>query len=170
MIDIPPPPPNIPVAIQHECVISAAAYYNLPPELVIVIRQQEAGTVGKESGNKNGSKDVGPMQVNTIHLSTFKLHGISRDQLRNNECVNLFAGAFILHQSLARAGKDTWKGIGNYHSATPTYHWKYRRQVSNRLISLQKKFPDYIQWLRDQTQRLRAAYIKDGIIPTKSDS
>lgn len=170
MIEIPPPPPEVPVTIQHECVISASAYYNLPPELVIVIRQQEAGTVGKESGNKNGSRDVGPMQINTIHLQAFKNHGITRDQLRNDECVNLFAGAYILHRELNRAGKDVWKGIGNYHSATPSYHWSYRRQVSNRLVKLQNRFPAYIQWLRDQTQRVRAAYIKEGIIPTKGKS
>lgn len=171
MIDMPPPPPDIPaISISHECLISTAAYYNLPPELVLVIRQQEAGTVGRESSNSNGSKDMGPMQINTIHLKMFEKHGITRSQIRNNECVNLFAGAYILHRELTRAGADTWKGVGNYHSATPRYHWRYRRQVSQRLQKLQQRYGTYISWLREQTQRLRTAYIQGGVIPSKEDS
>src|SRR3546814_5341158 len=48
-----------------ECVVNAAALYHLPEPLVWTILYVEGGKVGTVSGNKNGTADLGPMQINT---------------------------------------------------------------------------------------------------------
>lgn len=149
----PPDPPAIvaPVEINHGCVIGAAAYYRLPPELIVAIRIQEAGTVGRYSVNKNGTVDLGPMQINSGNLRRFEKHGISGGQILGSECVNLYAGAWMLYDEIRRA-PDMWTGIGNYHSRTAVYHNRYRASVAKWIERLYKSYRPYIAWLRSNAE------------------
>lgn len=168
MIDMPPLPPAHPTNIEHECVIGAAAYYQLPPELIVAVRQQEAGTRGRYTTNTNGTADLGPMAINTIHLKSFAQHGITKSQLLNDSCTNIFAGAHILRREISRA-KDTWTGVGNYHSRTAKFHWRYRTKVSERLQRLTSRYGSYVQWLRHGATRLRQAYIAKQVVKAEGN-
>lgn len=156
--DLPPIEIMQPIAIENRCVVAASAYYDLPPELIVAVRIQEAGTIGRTSENTNKSRDMGPMQINTIHLEEFSRHGIHERDLIENECTNLFAGAYRLRVELNRAS-DFWEGVGNYHSATAVHHYSYRRHIADRLRKLYANYQPYVKWLREEAVKLRARYV-----------
>lgn len=82
------------------CIVRAAAHYRAHPDLVRAIIRTEGGTTGKVSYNKNGSYDMGLMQINSIHLAELSKFGITRDMLVNNECLNIFIGTYYIQRSV----------------------------------------------------------------------
>ena len=66
------------------CILIAAQAYSVPPIVLSGIYQVEQGRVGQEVGpNKNGSYDLGPMQINTIWLPELADHwGVSKEKAR----------------------------------------------------------------------------------------
>lgn len=130
MIDLPVVEPTTMemVPVTHECVMEAAKRFDLPARAIYAILSVEGGTVGKVSKNSNGSYDIGPMQINSLWLETFKDH-VTKEQLLNDGCVNVQVGSWILKANINQAGGDFWKGIGNYHSRTPEHHKRYKLKV-----------------------------------------
>lgn len=123
------------------CIRAAARYYHRPTDpvsyqglvdLVTAIRLAEGGAIGRVSRNKNGSFDIGPMQINSTHLPLLSRFGISYDALLNNNCQNIFVGTWILHNEL-RSTPALWSAIGNYNSRTPSYNAQYQRRVWQKL-------------------------------------
>lgn len=145
-----------------ECVVNASAYYALPPELLLSIRIHEAGQVGQSIGNTNKSRDHGPLQVNDVHKETFESFGITMEQIRNDECTNMFAGAYLLRIALNRHPGDFWRGVGDYHSRTPRHNLRYRGQVSKVLGRLQEKRADLIHYLRMRVMAARRAMLSNN--------
>lgn len=117
---------------RNACILAAATRYQVPVDLIRAIIRTEGGTTGQTVGNKNGSRDMGLMQVNTIHLSTFARLGITREMIINDECLNIQLGTFILHRELSRGG-DFWTNVGAYNSRTPVHNVRYRAKVYNNL-------------------------------------
>lgn len=120
------------------CVYQSAKKYELPVELLLAVIKTEGGRNGLAVKNKNGSYDLGIMQINTIHLSRLKSLGISRTTLLTNGCVNIDVGAWMLRSHFpskpATADKrQWWRYVGNYHSATITYNVEYQKRVWKNL-------------------------------------
>ncbi|WP_218497700.1 lytic transglycosylase domain-containing protein [Xanthomonas euvesicatoria] len=122
------------------CVSAAAQRYGVPPSLVWAVIKTEGGTTGRTSTNKNGSKDMGLMQINTIHLHNaphnLVSRGITRDVLINDECVNIAVGTYILSYELNNKGYDFWTNVGAYNSRTPVHNEHYRAKVWNNLLQV----------------------------------
>lgn len=110
-----------------ECINQAAARFHLPAVMIISIMKIENGRNGMAIKNKNGTYDLGVMQVNTSWLKTLARYGITRESLQYDPCVNVHTGAWILAKGLAQG--DGWQGVGNYHSATPLHNERYRMKV-----------------------------------------
>lgn len=154
-MDAAPPPAPIPESY-HECVVAASAWYRVPPEIVVTLLMVEGGRPGMANHNANGSWDLGPMQINTVHLDLFAEHGISRAQLRNDACVNIAAGTYLLATHLRDHPDEPWRAVGDYHSATPRHHRRYLRLVRDAYVRLQGRYEQYVRWLRAATfRRLR---------------
>lgn len=128
------------------CVASAAARYAVPVPLVYAVMRTEGGTTGKVSkANGNGSRDLGLMQVNEIHLPELGRLGITREMLIHNECVNIFIGTFILSRELNKPA-DFWTNVGAYNSRTPCWKFyqkgeacpnaEYQKKVVRHLIDI----------------------------------
>ena len=138
-IDLPPP---FPPAIMH-CASSAAVEYNVPRILLFaIIKTESSGNIHAINRNENGTRDVGPMQVNTIwsqHLES--RYGIvnASYHLRNNYCYNIRVGAWILKNELGELDvrqsdpNEYWRRVGNYHSKTPKFNKIYRAKVMNNM-------------------------------------
>jgi hypothetical protein len=47
------------------CMASVAAFYHLPPRVLPAIQAVEGGSIGAIHQNRDGSQDLGVMQVNT---------------------------------------------------------------------------------------------------------
>lgn len=112
------------------------------PLLAISIMAHENGRVGATSRNTDGSYDMGPMQINSIHLPELaRISGLSQAQVRaqmiNEPCANLSVGVWLLRRSINREG-SVWGGVAAYHSRTPSkgsaYAWKVHA-VMSRIVS-----------------------------------
>lgn len=79
--------------------------------------------------NKNGSIDIGLMQVNSYWIKTL---GLDRQRLTTDACYNTMVGASILKQCIDRHGY-TWEAIGCYNAVSmdkkTAYSWKIFRQL-----------------------------------------
>lgn len=117
------------------CIVSAAHRYSLPVDGLLGILLVEGGKPGMVKSNVNGSKDLGPMQINTIWLGQQSpLYGyVTQDKLTNDLCVNIHSAAWILASELKKA-KDIWVAVGRYHAPNnPQNAWRYKMKVNGYL-------------------------------------
>ena len=110
------------------CINEAAIEQHIPAKLIISLLNVERGKVGKVENNKNGSYDMGPMQINSSWLPELKKHGITRNDVLFNPCINVKIGAWILGKSIA-GENDLLTGIGDYNSHTTRYNQNYYQKV-----------------------------------------
>jgi hypothetical protein len=92
------------------------------------LRDQEAGWLGAEIANSNGTHDLGPLQINSWWVPRFarmlgREEAHIRRWLRYDPCFNAEAARWIFLAALEQTG-DYWKAVGVYHSPTP---WRQRR-------------------------------------------
>lgn len=116
------------------CLLLAAQTYAVPSAVLLGIYQVESGQIGREVGpNRNGSYDLGPMQINTVWMPELAARwGVTtrtaRQWVRDDPCTNVGVSAWILRRSLNETG--TLSGaIARYHSRTPRIGSAYRRRV-----------------------------------------
>jgi len=133
------PPPEPPAIVQHvpveaACVVTASEYYGVPLVYVIGVMATEGGRVGECVKNTNGTRDCGPMQVNTVWQKKLAPYGITEPVLRDNGCLNVAVGTWILAQHLSK--HPPWKAIGAYHSLTPRLNSAYQHRVYRRLQNI----------------------------------
>lgn len=115
------------------CVLLASHTYQVPPAAIVGILHVEGGRVGQAVGNTNGSQDLGPMQVNTIWMPKLaQIWGVDKEtakqRVRDNGCVNVHVGAWILKQRMIETG-SLHAGIAAYHSYTPALGRAYAGKV-----------------------------------------
>jgi hypothetical protein len=116
------------------CLVAAANTYRLPAASLLILLNVEGGRLGAVSQNRDGSVDIGPMQVNNRWVPKIAGHWHAEARaayvaLRDNLCANLEAGAWILRTYVDEAGGDFWEGVGRYHSHLPAYKMDYLRKV-----------------------------------------
>ena len=140
------------------CIFAAAETYAVPPSVILGILHVEGGKVGQAVANKNGTFDLGPMQINTIWLPELARHWrvpkeTAKRLVRDDACVNIGVGAWILRTKMNDTG-SLYKGIAWYHSATPHLGTKYRDKV---MRAIQKyrfiRTPEDLVRLHDQGRR-----------------
>jgi soluble lytic murein transglycosylase-like protein len=110
------------------CINEAAIEYHVPAKLIISILDVERGKIGRIERNKNGSYDIGPMQINSSWLPTLKRYGITRENVLFNPCTNIRIGTWILAQAIA-GENDLLTGVGDYNSHTKRYNQNYYYKV-----------------------------------------
>jgi len=125
-------PPNL---AEQQCIVQASAHYKAHPLLVQAVRLTENGRVGKIRMNSNGSFDMGPMQINSVHLPALANYGITKDMLVRDACLNIYIGTYQLQKEIILA-RDFWTGVGNYHSKTHGLNVSYQSRVWSNLQRL----------------------------------
>ncbi len=115
------------------CMMMAAQTYTVPPAVLVGIMKVEGGKVGQAVANKNGTHDLGIMQINTIWVPELadkwkvsKPH--AQKMIRDDPCINIHVAAWILRQRIDYTGNLT-KGIAGYHSFTPRFGNPYALKV-----------------------------------------
>lgn len=117
---------------ERYCMVTAAQRYALPLDVFRAVIATEGGWDGLKKRNRNGSYDLGRAQINTIHLAELAQYGVSEVQLVRDACVNLHVAAYRLRSEINRVG-DFWRGVGNYHSRTPSLNAAYQARVRRKL-------------------------------------
>lgn len=136
----PLPPPSSPLpADLKTCALAAARRYHVHERLFLAVLATEGGRVGQVVHNRNGSYDMGPAQINSIHLPELARLGISREQVINDGCLNLQIGAWLLARALDGQSPSNpgefWRRVGNYNSATPAPNVTYQAKVWRNLVA-----------------------------------
>lgn len=133
MIPAAPPPDTRPITV--ECLAAVSARYQVPHEILLGILAQEHGRLGESSPNRDGSRDLGPMQVNTFWLPTLRRYGVTEGHMLHHGCYNVAVGAWIVRYEQARVG-DLWRAVGRYHSPNPGRAAAYVQRVADRVRAL----------------------------------
>lgn len=115
------------------CLMLAAQTYQVPPQVLVGILHVEGGRVGQQVGNKNGTYDLGPMQINSLWVPELaKSWGVPKktawNWLRDDGCTNINVAAWILRGHLSET-KSLALAVSHYHSRTPSRGANYKRKV-----------------------------------------
>ena len=121
-----------------DCILDAARINGMPAAALFAILATEGGKIGEALSNKNGSWDMGPFQVNSVHLNELSAMGISPEAVLRDGRVNAYAAAWLLRKEYQRTG-SLWRAIGAYHSRTPHRRDAYIRRVKSNLERLKKE-------------------------------
>ena len=119
-----------------ECVAEVSRRYQIPVALLGGVLAQEHGRLGQSSPNKNGTWDIGPMQVNSEWVKFFAPYGITEHRLKHDGCANLAVGAWIIRYEQGRAKGDLWQAVGRYHSHKPDLAVAYQSKVADKVGEL----------------------------------
>jgi hypothetical protein len=116
------------------CMALVAQVYSLPPRVLPSIQAVEGGSPGVVHLNRDGSEDLGVMQVNTLWIPLLVRYtrldaATVRDRLVNTVCFNVAAAGLIVRTYLDAAGGDLMRAVGDYHSHTPQLHEAYAAKV-----------------------------------------
>lgn len=113
----------------YACWEAAAARYGVNPHLLVAIAKTESGMNPRaiNRSNKNGSYDIGLMQINSRWLPTLRKFGIEEEHLWD-PCVNIHVGAWVLGDNMRRLG-NSWEAVGAYNAANPELRLKYAQRV-----------------------------------------
>lgn len=115
------------------CWAAASIRYDLPVDLLYAIGQVESSHKPHAIGvNKNGTRDIGIMQINSSWLPVLKDFGIAEQQLLE-PCTNIQVGAWILSQEVQRFGY-TWQAIGAYNAGPITSQTSERARIRKLAI------------------------------------
>lgn len=117
-----------------QCIGVVANMYQIDPLPIYLLRDVEGGWEGAVRKNDNGTEDLGPMQVNSIHLAEFARYGISREDIRDNVgCRNVFVAVSLYVRHLHASEGNAAKAIARYHSKSPAYASVYLRKIANAI-------------------------------------
>jgi soluble lytic murein transglycosylase-like protein len=111
------------------CWEEAAARYGVNPYVLYAIAKTESNLnpAAINRANKNGSYDIGLMQINSGWLPTLRKHGIGEAQLMD-ACTNIQVGAWVLAQNMRRMG-NSWEAVGAYNARDEQLRIKYALKV-----------------------------------------
>lgn len=118
----------------HECIVEAAHRQGVPANVLLAICNIEDGRQGLFVENKNGSKDIGECQINTIHWGPkgyFENHpSITQEAVAWRGCYNAEIAAWLLRKRLDEdTGQDFWTRAANYHSKTDRFNRVYKAKL-----------------------------------------
>lgn len=125
----------------ENCWIEAGIKYQVDPWLLYSIAEQESSLNPLAvNDNRNGSRDVGLMQINSFWFPELEKYGISEQSLFDS-CVSIHVGAWILSQSIQVFGNN-WRAVGAYNAGTgknekkEMLRQKYAESVYKRYLRL----------------------------------
>lgn len=129
--------------VSHDwhCWAGASRTYQVPVSVLKAIAMHESGFNYKAVGpkNDNGSVDYGLMQINSSWVkpnSMLSKKGITKDQLLNDPCLNLYIGAWILKGNINQYGSN-WKAVGAYNARSETKRISYAQKIGKNIKKLE---------------------------------
>ncbi|MCI1014681.1 lytic transglycosylase domain-containing protein [Herbaspirillum sp. C7C2] len=124
-----------PAGAANLCFEQAGARYGVSPLILQAIAQQESGmNPSALNRNRNGTRDIGIMQINSSWLGFLARYRISESDLLD-ACTNIHVGAWILGSNFQRMGVS-WEALGAYNAVSPDKRARYATQVIARLRHL----------------------------------
>ncbi len=119
-----------------KCFVNASQKYKVPKQVLIAIAGVESKFKASAiNRNKNGSYDLGVMQINSSWFGKLAKIGISEQSLYQ-PCQNIMVGTWILAQNINSYGFN-WVAIQRYNGSDTQL--KYAQKVKEELSVLSPK-------------------------------
>ncbi|AOK52635.1 lytic transglycosylase [Burkholderia stagnalis] len=135
-------------AAAKDCFTKAGERHGIDPLLLAAVAKVESALNPRAMNwNRNGTYDIGLMQINSSHLPRLIKAGVTHKRLIDEPCTSIDTGASILAGFIDRHGY-TWNAVGAYNAgsapkreparkAYATKVWReYRALTSDRDASL----------------------------------
>jgi hypothetical protein len=121
---------------------------------MLAIISAEGGKNGQAVRNKNGTYDLGHMQINTAtYKAEIAKYGISMKDIQYNGCKNVEVAAFLLAKRISEdAHKPYFTRVAAYHSKTPFYNARYKQKIMPLAYS-------WGVWLRKAYPKTNTVYV-----------
>jgi hypothetical protein len=127
------------------CIFAAAKTYAVPPQIVLSLLSAEGGSTGEKLPVADRTYDLGPMHINSSWIPQLaRIWGVSEDtalrMLRDDACINVGIGAWILQSALDKSGNDKNENLSNqislYHAAA--HHLRVKANDSEYVSKVMK--------------------------------
>lgn len=119
------------------CINAAASEFHVPAKLIIAVLNVERGKTGFMMKNKNGTYDMGPLQVNSRWLPTLERYGYSENDIVFDGCTNVKVATWLLARAITHNSQSFWNAVGDYHSHTPDLNRSYNQKVKYYLNNIE---------------------------------
>ncbi len=117
------------------CFDEAGARHKISPVLLQAIAWQESGMrIDAMNRNRDGSWDIGLMQINSRWAPVLNRHGITLDQLWD-PCVSTHVGAWILAGNFRTLGFN-WDAVGAYNARRQDLRRRYAQAISQKVLKI----------------------------------
>ncbi|WDD92723.1 lytic transglycosylase domain-containing protein [Burkholderia sp. FERM BP-3421] len=122
-----------PSALAQDCWSRAGDRHGLDPLLLVAIAQVESAMNPRAfNRNRNGTYDIGLMQINSTHLPRLVKVGVTRQRLVDEPCTSIDTGAAILAGFVERHGY-TWNAVGAYNAGSAAKRAPARKAYATRV-------------------------------------
>ena len=119
----------------YACWEEAGLRYGVNPSVLVAIARTESSmNPNAVNRNRDGTYDLGLMQINSRWFPMLRKYGIGEQQLRQ-PCFSIHVGAWILAQNMQRFG-NSWDAVGAYNSPNPSRRIAYAKKVFRNLPTL----------------------------------
>ena len=126
----------LPSVLQAFCFEDAGKQYGVDDSLLETIAVVESNMNPKAfHRNRNGSFDMGLMQINSVWIETL---GLDREELMSNPCYNVMAGAQILKRCVDQYGLN-WNAVGCYNATNLQKRINYSWGIFHKLKVKEQK-------------------------------
>lgn len=113
--------------------------FGIEVQLLKAIAQVESGMKPSASAkNKNGTVDIGIMQINSIHFQRLKKIGINSHQLQHDPCLNVIVGTSILADMMSVYGYS-WEAVGAFNAGTSKDRHILRMKYAKKVWTIYSK-------------------------------
>ena len=103
-----------------------------------ILNAMNESLLGGGTVNRDGSYDVGLMQINSSHFSELELEGIDEQRLIAEPCTSIMVGASILSKMIKVYGNN-WEAVGAYNAGLK------KDRFSQRMVYARKVWDKYQQ-------------------------
>lgn len=114
-----------------QCVFESSIRRNVPANVLLGLIELEGGREGTIRKNRNGTLDLGRVQINSRHLKELQGYGnvpanTVAYYLTFDGCYNIDVAAFLLSRHIAsNPDQNFWIRAAKYHSRTPSLNLPY---------------------------------------------
>jgi soluble lytic murein transglycosylase-like protein len=126
---------------ENYCFAEAAKKYSLNEDVLKAIAHTESrfNSNAISPPNKNGTYDIGVMQINSSNLPQLSKYGITQASLMD-ACTNIHVGAWVLRQKVNVYGNNL-KAIAHYNSSDPVAQALYLKKIGYSINVISGKQP-----------------------------
>lgn len=120
-------------AVAKDCWTRAGERHGIDPLLLAAIAKVESSMDPRAfNRNRNGTYDIGLMQINSTHLPRLVKIGVTRKRLIDEPCTSIDTGASILAAFIDQHGY-TWNAVGAYNAGSSPKRAPARRTYATKV-------------------------------------